>query len=592
MMADIHTTVVEILARFEGVDRPFSEHDISASIKSVTNGINWTDLPLEVVAEQIAFDFMEDFGRHESGWSTHFGPMMVMQGPEGLLEYPSIKQVTPDIISYWLQRANNASHPVIRARYADLVWDLCFLVTGEKANYRMAQIAVDSIVEMASKKCHDTDVDIIGKLGRALSIAISLNDQTRITAAKDAIIEFEKKVADDKHPGLWGFSFDLLYENSKVILSDKERKSLVDELEARLARVSNRNTPETFDPWATECATLQLARHYRKIGLPDEMKRVLLVYGGAYAGIAKDASAMLASGWLENVHKQFLEFGLNEEAKIIAARIQELGSKVISEMKHISTEFTVPKHEMQAHIDEMNAGNLEEVLIRIALNYFPKRADVESRLKEVAKEHPLQFLISTQVIDHKGRPGLKIGSIENDPAGQVIKQMSQELQIINFFMWPTFQETKRKFCLSVQLLADYIFKSPIFDRSRRPIIEAGIAAWLGEDHLTCAHILIPQIEEAIRNLVQRNGGAVYTPERSSDGGYRLRMLGDLLRDQLFIDVFDSDMAFYLSVLLCDQRGLNLRNSICHGFMNPEQFGHSVSDRMVHVLLILALVKEK
>jgi hypothetical protein len=72
----------------------------------------------------------------------------------------------------------------------------------------------------------------------------------------------------------------------------------------------------------------------------------------------------------------------------------------------------------------------------------------------------------------------------------------------------------------------------------------------------------------------------------------LRILDDILRDEGIKSVFGEKTTNYLSVLLTDQRGLNLRNRICHGLLPSDGFGEQISDRLFHILLLLAQVRKK
>ena len=104
------------------------------------------------------------------------------------------------------------------------------------------------------------------------------------------------------------------------------------------------------------------------------------------------------------------------------------------------------------------------------------------------------------------------------------------------------------------------------------------------------HILIPQIEAIIRNLAEKIGIPILKPSRS--GGFFYRALDELLREEGIIGVLSEDMCLYFRVLLTDPRGGNIRNDICHGISRPENFNQMVADRIFHVLLCLALVKER
>ena len=71
----------------------------------------------------------------------------------------------------------------------------------------------------------------------------------------------------------------------------------------------------------------------------------------------------------------------------------------------------------------------------------------------------------------------------------------------------------------------------------------------------------------------------------------MRGLDETLRDSVVIGVITEDAARYLRILLTDQRGWNIRNTLCHGILPADSFGQEVADRVIHALIILAAVRE-
>ena len=123
-----------------------------------------------------------------------------------------------------------------------------------------------------------------------------------------------------------------------------------------------------------------------------------------------------------------------------------------------------------------------------------------------------------------------------------------------------------------------------------PIVSAGLQAFLESNHIVAAHLLIPQIEDALRNLVEMAGGSIYKPNRS--GGLSLKTLDEVLRDDIITQVLGENTAFYLRVLLTDQRGWNIRNTVCHGMAPAGYFTTDLSDRVLHVLILLGIIRPK
>ena len=168
-------------------------------------------------------------------------------------------------------------------------------------------------------------------------------------------------------------------------------------------------------------------------------------------------------------------------------------------------------------------------------------------------------------------------------------QTSQNMQVSAVFLHTTLERFCAKFAATASSIAECVFKSPLFKLDRKPIIERGIHSLFQGDWLVGAHLLIPQIEEAIRTLIELAGGSPLKPSKS--GGLDVKTLDELLRDPVTVGVLGEDASSYLRVLLTDRRGWNIRNNICHGLYSPEYFGPMISDRLMHVLLCIAQVRE-
>ena len=163
------------------------------------------------------------------------------------------------------------------------------------------------------------------------------------------------------------------------------------------------------------------------------------------------------------------------------------------------------------------------------------------------------------------------------------------MSIDSFFLRHSFSKTIEVYGLSLEELASFIMKSPIFEESKKDIVKKGVQAYLEEDYMSAIHILVPQAESAIRTLVELMGGA--TLRKNRQGGLQLRTFDDLLRDESVEKCFGADTAFYLRMLLTDQRGWNMRNDVCHGISPSGAFNYSTADRIVHVMLCLSQVRE-
>ena len=573
-------------AQLDSLSGQISELDISNKIKKFVNEEFGQNPQETLLLEQMAFDFVEDYPNNKTGWGTYFGPMFILPNKEEkFVEYPSIKKITPKIIDYWEDRAKKATHPTLKARYSNLIWDFSEKVKGKKPHYSIAQIFIDSVIEITEKNLHKYPTDIIKKLERALSLGLTINDKERIAKLKNTIIRYENKISEDDKPGLCGFSYELLVKNKKIVLGGDEEKEIIRTLEQRFERLLKGN-----DIWPAKRSANLLIDQYKRTGKLEEAKSILLNLGNMIQQKAELVSALVGCGWLEELYHLYLQHGLKDEADKISIKIKELGEKGTSEFKKIETSIEIPKKELDKFINKLTEDDLKTALIRIAFYYIPKKDEVIKQLREVSEKTPISFLFTRKMQDHEGRLIATVGSLEEYLDEHIVLQISQNMNFDYFFLRETINALILKFNLDVEAIINCLCESPIFEEKRKDFFIKGIKAYLDGDFLVTLHVLIPQIEALIRNLAEIVGSSVLKDSRS--GGFNYKTLDELSRDENINKVLGEDMCHYLRILLTDPRGWNLRNDVCHGISHTETFNQMASDRVFHALLCLSLVKEE
>jgi hypothetical protein len=585
-----YQSLKDALDALDNSTAPITEYSVSDKIREMGDKIPKSE---EYLAEVMAFSFCENCQSQETGWGTYFGPVAVWRNNDGTtVETPNINQVTPAIIHYWSQRAEEAKNPILKARYADLVWDFSKKVIKVMPNVKMAQIVINSIIEICKNDEDMYDIHIIVKLERALTLAAQINNSQLITALIDIIISYEDKVAEDDKPGLWGFSYDLFWKNKRVSLTEEQKSKIINDLENRLNRLTEPQVGSVPNPWAAEKAATRLADHYRSLNQFSDVRTVILKLGEAFEVLSASSSAFQASVWLQHIHTVYLQYNLNAEADQITIKLRKIGTDNASNMEQStsSVEISISQEEISSCTKAILDDDLQSSLLRIAANFIPKKDDLENQLNQLSKEAPLHLLFKTVILDYKGRSIATIGSLDDDLSGRIVHQMSQNMRFSSIFLRDIMTSLICKFDLSCQQLIDYLYQSPVFEIERKEIIVAGLQAYLENDSLVATHLLIPQVEETVRNLFERTGGSVL--KQSRGGGFNLKTFDELLRDQKIADLFGEDIVLYLRVLFTDQRGWNLRNDVCHGMVPFNGFGINIADRIIHALLCLALVRSR
>ncbi|MGJ8734889.1 MAG: DUF4209 domain-containing protein, partial [Cellulophaga sp.] len=535
-------------------------------------------------AEIIGFQFMEN-NQNRSDWGTYFGSFARFPQENGTsIEIPSIKDVNGDVIDYWEERANQVVNPVLKARYAGLVWDFASNIKSKKPSHHIAIIYIESLIRIVEDRLQN-GIDLIRKIERAISVAISINNKELINKSKEVILALEDEIGENDKPGLWGFSFDVLLDNSKSQLSILEQTTILQKLEQRLVDVTSENELNT---WASECIITRLAPYYRKKNRLNDAQRVLRIYGDAIKNKKEYALILQYKGALKDLQKLYSEYGMKNESDELLIKIKEIGAKVLDEMQLITSEVQITKEEIDKIIIPITTGTKNEVFYKLIHFFTPQIDLVTQSLKESAKKHVLSNLFGKSIIDETGREIANIGTLEEDLIGNILHYLSQDFQYNSFYTNRIFYRLINELNYTVDDFINFIKDSAILSESRINVIRKGVQAYFDNDFIVCEHLLIPQIETSIRNLIEQNNGVVLEP--SSLDAFQLKTFNKLLLDDIVKYILGKDIQIYFRAIYTDPRGWNLRNKICHGLSEPNSSSRSTSERVLHTLLIIGTLR--
>lgn len=146
-----------------------------------------------------------------------------------------------------------------------------------------------------------------------------------------------------------------------------------------------------------------------------------------------------------------------------------------------------------------------------------------------------------------------------------------------------------------QILADHppaardfgriVAQSRFVPIGREHLYARGLLAGLEGDFIEATHLLIPQVENSVREVFAAAG--VLPLKHLPDGTQRQKDLNDLLTDERATEILGDDLAFTLRGLLIRASGSNLRNRLAHGLIDAAEFP---ADRFVYLwALVLRMV---
>lgn len=544
-------------------------------------------------AECAAFAFDTHEAPDGGPWKTYFQPMMTVGHGESMRCKPDLRQADAEVIAYWGERAKAVKHPVLAARYADLVWDTTKFVTKGKPSIEFARLAIDSYVAGFKRDDGEAWGDNFYNLGRALHLALSIRDEKRTAEVVQATLDYADKTAEDSKLGTYCYLFDNLLppEKGPELSAEQERK-IVEMFEAKFAEMTKPGGPWDVDPHSPRDVGLRLAGYYQRKGKPEERTRIYRAIAEAFERRAKKGDALSAMFFYQDARKFFLEAGLREEADRVQAEAQKAGPDAEKQMVPMRVEHEIPAEQVNKFLDGMMEGGLDKALLRLTLNFIPDQDEIAKHVEEVAKDHPLysMFFGAAKKMDH-GHIEADVGDETGDPDGKMVHHTAQRIQFDTPWIAWTIERMIRD-GLTASRLVDFVRLCGLFTDDRAPLIRQGVEAHFMGDYAQAIHLLIPQIERALVNLPPLAGKPSNKAHRTGRGVMQFKNLNDLLvKDEWPIPADGGEnLRMYLLTALAHPKGLNIRNDVCHGLWPASRFTKAVSERVLHVLLAVSMLR--
>ena len=108
-------------------------------------------------------------------------------------------------------------------------------------------------------------------------------------------------------------------------------------------------------------------------------------------------------------------------------------------------------------------------------------------------------------------------------------------------------------------------KNAVIPNGRNEIIKFGLYLGLSGKLYAAMHILLPQMEHIIRNLVALCGDTV---SFIKEGCEEYKPLSQLFKSDKLHEYYDEDIIFTFQSIMDERAGANLRNINAHGLMGP------------------------
>jgi lysyl-tRNA synthetase class 1 len=588
MSLTIPPQIEHVIKQFDERTDAFTELDIQQHLGKARGSLQEASDPEKfgAWAEVLAFALVGARNGGSSPWGTYFGPMGSGTTKDGKTVYfPDVSEANAEIIDHWAARSGQTNHPILKARYSDLVWEMSPLVAKRRRDPDMARLAIDSYLASISQRSEMHD-KFHGTL-RALDLACMIHDNDRIDQARLKLLDLHRESMQVRR-GLWWLAFDRLIQDKHARVTDEERAALVADLETLFSAFANTSAADEFDPHAAQDAARRLIAHYGRSRQPDEVKRLHKAVGQAFEHFASLGDAMLASAVLQTAVNSYRDAGLPEESKRVRVLMEERIGQARDLMKPVETEISISKDDMESFLKVVVVSDLGSTFVRLAAEFLPHRDQLERQVQKTLEEAPLLAHIP-QTIMADNHVAAKVGSVEDDPFGRLIHQCTMSFGFSAIWLREAFDRAITEHNIVPGHVVGWANRLDLFE-DLTFLIE-GVEAWYQGDFVKAVHLLVPQVEHGLRSITGKLGQPV-TKAHSTVAGVSVAIgMGDILYKRELSEALGPDLSLYFLALYADPRGINLRNDFAHGLLRPRSVDGNLARWVIHTLLVFGVWDE-
>lgn len=465
-----------------------------------------------------------------------------------------LADIPDEMLEVWAAYAKAMNEfPLAASRLNDLLW---VRRHGERPVDR-ARAAFDAYMGLAES---GEGMELVDCILRSIEIAAEIKDKERLQAAIALALEVSRaEIADqsERRPGIPLNLFEAIID----LKPDERPDDLAELVDAAAERYGK-------DPFIAQ----SVSELKQALSDPEEREALQRRQVARWREEAQRGDGILRYSRLQQALGLARTNGFTETAEEVLLEMQSIDPADF-DLKPITAEVEVPREEVEALLRSYSeeSESWEGALKRFGSEGPPsgEAGDNAELTKELAEKYPLGRIFAIQIMGPHGSVVAQAGSEEEHDRVDLARHEAMRIHIWAPLGVEILDTIKTTFGVPDRAALTEFFATELIDQEVAARVADGVLRFLVGDEDGALHILVPQLEAAIRGAAARAGVVVIkTPRGATPGG--VRALGGILAD--LAGRLDESWRRYLANALADPLGINLRNQLSHGLHGPTARG--------------------
>lgn len=460
--------------------------------------------------------------------------------------------------------------PILKARIADILWTYL-----KPKNKKHSEIAIENYISMdVFKDFFQPDIYVFWE--RAVMLAKQTKNSSLIGNIKLKLLN------EMAHPSTnWDFHLLKIIE---IFDNTDLDKGLNHELAEKLLEKQKEFNHEQQFHIAEQY--LELAtKLFKKAGNAEGGYRSLVFLAQAtenHGDYRKNESAMVANSFyklalqryrrISNSYRNTLQ--IDQKLDTIQDKITQSGFLIIDELQLISTK-EMDISELQEH--SINRVKDKQSPFESVL-YFTgvSSCNFESIWKSTENNinnSPLSSLLGETSVSSDGRQISSIPPLNSNNRDEVIlknaiKNFGIHMHlVVEGCILPALEQIQQEHLFPKEFLIQLCKFSSIVPEKREILVANALYQGFEWDFRSAIHLLAPQVENMVRQLLKRNG--LVTTHTDQNGIENEMGLSSLVSIVGAREILGDDLWFELQAVFTDSLSANLRNEVGHGLLDDD-----------------------
>jgi hypothetical protein len=481
------------------------------------------------------------------------GPMMEF-ADRGVFP-PYVSAFPETVLPYLDARAAATTRSDARARYHDFLW-----LRRKSFNNARAAHAAYIAAGTGAVPADATQVMLAADyLARAAALSASLNLEREATA-QAILAEMTRVLVSDAT----GFGWRLARSAARLLAAAPAEASAfiaaaVMEAEACATDDHHRErslyeTAETLAAELLDQLTVQTVRRAIAASWESESNE-------------PDRAGMLELVLLDEAIRAYHRLGDGPAVQRLKNRFADVAARVAVDLPAHGFEFSISNDDFDRDVQKLRAWLSAKRLPFLGLPRFFRVLrpwdEVRADFEDAKSKAPLQWLASRIHVEPDGRIMTPPEDDAEREQAYVLDHFTLNQQLGAAYSLMLIGAVRDAGEWSADALLAEIAD---VDHTMAAACESGIRAFEVGDFWTACHVLAPQVERGFREVARLTSANIR--RLVLDQGIEMASLNAIFQDEEFVRFFGTDLTKCMAAVFTEPRGLNIRNCVAHGLLEP------------------------